>query len=111
MNLRHGAALALVGWYMMVPPTLGDSSWACGRGLIADLYQSFYGRSDPKACEMVFDTPVLDAPLSQWEKVAPFETLSDCEAENQRRRSVWPSSVLERSTECIATDDPRLKAK
>jgi hypothetical protein len=95
----------------MVPPTLGDSSWACGRGLIAELYQSFYGRSDPKVREMAFDTPVLDAPLSQWEKVLPFETLSDCEAESLRRRSASPSSVLERSAECIATDDPRLKPK
>ena len=47
MNLRHAAALALVGWYLMSPPI-----------------QAF--KESP--------VPELSAPLSQWTSVSAFDT-------------------------------------
>jgi hypothetical protein len=50
MNLRHAAALALVGWYLMVPPTVGP-----------------YLRLD------------LRVPVSQWRVVQLVDTATACE--------------------------------
>jgi len=79
MNLRHTAALALVGWYLMAPP------------------QKYRG-----------DTPLVerkfDAPLNQWSIAKAFDEAQDCERERNEDRSfglMWE--------QCIATDDPRLK--
>ena len=50
MNLRHAAALALMGWYLTVPPTVGP-----------------YRRLD------------LRVPVSQWKVVQRFDTATTCE--------------------------------
>jgi hypothetical protein len=55
MNLRHAAALALVGWYLMLPPT--KHPWS------RDLWRWWTGSSNPivKECN-------LDAPFLEWEE-------------------------------------------
>jgi hypothetical protein len=53
MNPRHAAALALVGWYLMVPPVTSD------------------GRTQK------------DAPLSRWYIASNFETKEECEQVRQ----------------------------
>jgi hypothetical protein len=116
MSLRHAAALALVGWYLMVPPLLPDGSVN------------------------------VKAPLSEWsESGQGFDTAQDCnkaraqEAERVVKNldavkreigalpdtgdrplsEVAPStyaryaSVLNKggaflSSRCISSDDPRL---
>jgi hypothetical protein len=58
MNPRHAAALALVGWYLMVPPGAmmkGGKVW----------------------------TFSSDAPIRQWKVREPFDTAADC-ARSQR---------------------------
>ncbi len=95
MNPRHTAALALVGWYLMTPPFA----------------------SGPTG----FDA---NAPLSRWPISQAFDTASECNADRtgviqvsagvaravsdptaQRHLKLWLAS------QCIATDDPRLKGK
>ena len=100
MNLRHAAALALVGWYLMVPPV----HWGIVKA--------------PMRSNTVYFDP--DAPLSQWWTQDSFETLSDC----REGRFVWIKN--ERYAEkpepgktilyhamlnavCVSTDDTRLK--
>jgi hypothetical protein len=102
MSLRHAAALALVGWYLLSPPIVLEGEKAKIDGSV---------------------------PLSQWHRGdRVYETESACEEENAKLRAIaeshknWigPSGsvaaandryVLLTNQRCIATDDPRLKEK
>jgi hypothetical protein len=93
MKPRHAAALALVGWYLMLAPWEGNR--------IAN----------------------TDAPLSEWTINYSFDSAADCEAMRQSKIDMgWKilsrmdATPVERGTadiflyqKCIATDDPRLK--
>jgi hypothetical protein len=81
MKPRHAAALALVGWYLMLPPAVPN---------------------DP-------DKVDSSAPLSQWEVMTTFDSQSQCAAEQTRMIGV--GNKLGRFSQCIASDDPRLKQK
>jgi hypothetical protein len=98
MNLRHAAALALVGWYLMTPPPL------------------FHSKVDVD----------LDAPLSKWTVYSAFDSAQECEAEKVADFHLANQKALGDPTDdpklrgvrdqlmtaqCIATDDPRLKEK
>lgn len=94
MKIRNAAALALVGWYLMVPP-----------------YTKSVGGGAPKGVE-------TDAPLSDWKNLKRFNSVDKCEAQRQKWKSratrdnpiptFWVPYVM---AACIAADDPRLKAK
>jgi hypothetical protein len=134
MNLRHAAALALVGWYLVVPPAL-------------DL------RNPSTQTSGLFVDP--SAPLLKWDTLATYESKAECERDHGERfsrvkareqsdsaeadsiaregaevnqqkplDSEKANALLVRSiaamlkiqsnqrvilSECIATDDPRLK--
>jgi hypothetical protein len=85
MNLRHAAAFALVGWYLMTPP-------------------------DSATAPHYADT---EAPLARWigsnvyfDKLKSCEkTLAELQNKEQDKELIWASS------KCIASDDPRLKEK
>ncbi len=83
MNPRHAAALALVGWYLMMPPQPPSN-----------------GMSDPAT------------PLSVWHVIRSFDDAPDCErvrsATIQGSRAEIQHQVS-LNLLCIATDDPRLK--
>jgi len=105
MNLRHAAALALVGWYLMVPPP-------------ALLNEAIRGS---------------EAHLSLWERRREFYASAlDCEhalkklqAETQRQkeRDLQGAAEMDANLDqhaintyksvgfakCVSTDDPRLK--
>ncbi len=98
MNLRHAAAVALVGWYLMVPPVVEK----------AGSYEADF-----------------NAPLSRWSVDSPFDTAAECRAVNanlvqqqtrvfdqaqahSRERAVAQRLIV---SQCIETDDPRLKEK
>jgi hypothetical protein len=110
MTLRHAAAVALVGWYLMVPPLLPPSAsrdrWAVNSG----------------------------APLGQWETLSSHDTADACTSaaveyrtyiQTQRRKNLAKYHVQPRDedgnvaaadlanslSQCVATDDPRLKEK
>jgi hypothetical protein len=95
MNLRHAAVLAVMGWYLMVPP---HSVWPRNR---------------------------LDfsAPISQWTIIQSFETATACEdcLQEQKEEATtadpwfpkFPTKHMtllqERVARCIFSDNPRLK--
>lgn len=99
MKLRHAAALALVGWYLMLPPLP-------------------IGQTEPDA----------RAPLGDWYILEPFDAASVCQSElvqiadtkSDRRKKLLVDQVNDKQrrylasafpkAQCIATDDPRLKS-
>ncbi len=105
MKSRHAAALAIVAWYLMIPPTGIDN------------------------------TVDAHAALSQWRKGVSFESAKQCNdslkdaiqnpmtpAEYQaatqatRKAKMHPLSMSEMTkrtalSQCVAGDDPRLKRK
>ncbi|HTR26336.1 MAG TPA: hypothetical protein VMI10_20355 [Terriglobales bacterium] len=106
MTLRHAAALALVGWYLIVPPSTR---------------RTVPNPVDP-AHPWHVRTPVDETrPLSEWQKIGQFDSEHDCHRALKRlvyegeepghtqatnpRKPVWGTA------QCIATDDPRLKEK
>ncbi len=85
MNLRHAAALALVGWYLMVPPEPPPD-----------------GMSDPST------------PLSRWHTIGSFDCAQACERIRAAAIEKEPRKLrraAEQNALCIASDDPRLKEK
>lgn len=106
MKPRHAAALALVGWYLMLPPLRVEGP-----------------ASDP-------NTPVeadTKAPLSQWTIVLGFDTAKECydypdhfekilhdakgtSGEEQRGSDAMSRYWFSKS-QCIATDDPRIAGR
>ncbi|MGD0118806.1 MAG: hypothetical protein ABSD30_12125 [Candidatus Binatus sp.] len=93
MKLRHAAALALVGWYLMMPPprTVGDH-----------FETNFY------------------APLSKWPKVRTFDLQSQCETAREALQQKPTGNLVimlgaaeakatTKASRCVATDDPLLK--
>ena len=91
MTPRHIASLALVGWYLITPPST----------LPPDLSYK--------------------APLHKWHIVRAFDTADDCEDSRssffEDSRQKVALNMLEPAyrdfmfAECIASDDPRLKEK
>jgi len=97
MKLRHAAALALVGWYLMLPPLP-------------------MGQTEPDE----------RARLGDWYIFEPFDTGSACQSElvqiadmkSERRKSLLANQGDDKQRqylirafshgECVATDDPRL---
>jgi hypothetical protein len=87
MKPRHAAALALVGWYLMIPPHL---HWNRQR--------------------VTFSS---DAPLREWKVAQPFDEAWKCDERLMQNElacgSTCPLESLWLSAQCIASDDPRLK--
>jgi hypothetical protein len=92
----HHALPVLFGWYLMMPPF---SQWLH--------YQEVAGYTI--------------AELSDWDKFQSFETKQDCETMMRALRYTFdkgrPNPIQNRSqydsrlARCVASDDPRLKAK
>jgi hypothetical protein len=101
MNLRHAAALSLVGWYLMTPPCRSVNSRP----------NSGYG-----SCFMDSQTP-----LREWVRVPDteeFEYKTDClrAISNSCHSEVEADGTTSLEgdlcgADCIAADDPRLKEK
>ena len=91
MNLRHAAALALVGWYLMMPPLDQDTrDWNTA------------------------------APFSEWTTIKSFHSKKDCRVDThealeayriQHFRDATPTPEYEGILRCVANNDPRLKEK
>jgi hypothetical protein len=80
MKLRHATlALALLGWYLMVPPQ--TRTWWVGPQRYDDV-----------------------APLSSWTIEGSFDNAQLCQATRQQAGD----ATMGHGT-CVATDDPRLK--
>jgi hypothetical protein len=108
MNLRHAAALALVGWYLMMPPSKKNdaplSEWT-----ISHSYAS------AEACQSVQNKTRDQAAA----KLKTYDNMTD----KQRRELQHNQAALDQEmadsdsfdaafqSACIASDDPRLKEK
>jgi|HubBroStandDraft_5_1064220.scaffolds.fasta_scaffold2123701_1 hypothetical protein len=84
MNLSHAAVLALIGWYLMVPPPPNND----------------YEQLAPKAA------------LSSWVEIDDFSTLRQCK--NGIERALNENISAEIMVDfgllrCVASNDPRLK--
>ncbi len=99
MKLRHAAALALVGWFLMLAPRTSDS------------------------LPVTYDTSV---PLNTWTRIGSYDTPAECDegkkevpaeilqaeagrSEEQKKLANETIVNLLKASTCIATDDPRLK--
>ncbi|HYL59095.1 MAG TPA: hypothetical protein VEU51_09500 [Candidatus Acidoferrales bacterium] len=87
MRLHHAAALALAGWYLMIPPPLHDA-----------------GKSGVD----------VRARLSEWLVFSAHDAAHECEGAKFLNREAHKqpgdaASAKFDSAQCIATDDPRLK--
>ena len=92
MRPRHAAALALVVWYLMIPPVRGTPGEILGH-----------------------------APLSQWDFYDQYDSKAECEnsipsdkgvRENMKQCSNGDCAInvaLPGYGRCIAANDPRLK--
>jgi hypothetical protein len=88
VNFSHAAALAPMGWYLMVPPPLSHS---------------------PKNAQIV--------PLSRWTRAGAFQSEESCDMKRTAiskldpalgdHRGLPPEEVYD--AQCVAVDDPRLK--
>ncbi len=108
MNLRHAAALALVGWYLMMPPTATPDP---NMGL---KYWSNEGSFDTATeCRAAYNDRVYkfghmsDKDWKAWDD-GYFATHRD---HLDRAWTLRHFEELAVSSQCIATDDPRLKEK
>jgi hypothetical protein len=94
VTLRHAAALALVGWYMMIPPLSRTVR-----------FEVDYG-----------------APLSAWPIMRSFDNAERCEDYRSHELEKYrasaaaaPTNILQTFSnamlfsQCAASDDPRLK--
>jgi hypothetical protein len=91
MKPHHAAALALVGWYLIAPPSMLPPG---------DAYKE---------------------PLRKWHILRGFDTADDCEDylstffEDSRQKDALnmlePANRDYMFAECVASDDPRLKEK
>jgi len=87
MTFRHAAALALMGWYLMVPPT----------------HRTTHG--------VAWDD---NLPLNLWRHVFSYDMAKECQAQIEHMQSSLAKMAEEMGAEfarCIASDDPRLKGE
>jgi hypothetical protein len=98
MKFRHAAAFAVMGWYLISPPTLSNT------------------------------TADVAAPLSHWQIISSFDTAIGCEhrrrteekrindpkvqAELAAKTKNWNLATAQArvtASVCVASDDPRFK--
>jgi hypothetical protein len=98
MNIGHTIALALVGWYLMVPPDLAQTSWDCT-----------LSRGSQFWIDQCVDVPDPTAPLSKWHDVAhPIVNSPECEVAANHQAIGTTIRDMGYHSRCIASDDPRL---
>jgi hypothetical protein len=134
MKSRHTAVLALVGWYLLVPPF--KHSWT---GDVQYWMQQMPGvLSSGSTPSPIVDKCTPAAPLSEWTQLDEYEKLAECKSAQEKAqdktreqiksaenalheefKDAGPSKAEKLRTEeevdcalyarCVATDDPRLK--
>jgi hypothetical protein len=125
MKLRHAAALALVGWYLMVPPRGVES-----KDISHHLFHDTKEATDALLNKTAEIGPDPTQPYSDWAIMSSYDTGGQCEQERRKYLEIAAnakereyrdsqgqplSDQIKISTKqyefavCIATDDPRLK--
>ena len=94
MKISHATALALAGWYLMVPP-----GHAADVGTRWYMMTAPFVRSSPDSAMSFADS---SAPISRWRMDMDFPTQKACEALLPQGASAQGSASWLR---CISTDD------
>jgi hypothetical protein len=110
MNLRHSAALALVVWYLMIPPNLAKTSCSCAGGFQGRIFDAWIGSNKRMDnCTRWGKIADFDTAFSQWSPIGTFDTSEQCEAQRaknlvQEDNPVFPGppSMQQR---CVAAAD------
>jgi hypothetical protein len=115
MTLRHAAALALVGWYLMMPPLAADLDSTCGADRLlpatSDLFVSLLTWRNPSEvnmirCDSLRHEVRYDAPMTDWSQVGSFESLAACQAEYEsNQRPLNNEEVLNRGVAKMELSD------
>jgi len=108
MKMRHAAALALVGWYLMVPPNKNEdtpiSEWVVRRT---------YDSAD--ACQQgaTSERAQAAARLRQYDNMSASERRNLEHNQEALDREIADNESIDRSfrATCIEQGDPRLKGK
>lgn len=98
MNLRHAAALALVGWYLMVPPAIPNSHEV--------------NKSAPVSQWTIRRTFPLDAGCENAKyhlRTQALAAQANKDATGRRGRMDPDLFCILCNAACVSTDDPRLK--
>jgi hypothetical protein len=131
MNLRHAAAVALVGWYLMVPPLGPNGSIDPNAPL--SRWEQYEGHDNAAACEVAHSQLLDLADVIQRRVQKSEESLTqklngisreqvenanpDKLKEFERKLDEARAGVKriqnyvdgDRASKCVASDDPRLK--
>ena|ERR1700733_11703725 len=109
MNLRHAAALALVGWYLMLPPLKEKS-------VVADAplseWKMVEGFDTAHDCESANSSLVEQAKKTSSQEERKFKASQGDKSSSQNLEALQQLYFLEVVVplqKCIASDDPRLK--
>jgi hypothetical protein len=99
MTIRHAVAFALVGWYLMVPPTIPGTSEVNQSALLS---QWKIRRKFPHS------QGARLAKARLYDQALAAQTEND--AVNPRRGGIPALHCILCKAQCVAEDDPRLKA-
>ena len=119
MNLRHAAALALVGWYLMVPPMVQKEDWQLGvRHSTAPLSEWFIWNSfdTADACTKARDAlrarPLSNALTDDYHRwlAGRASSINLLEEWENIYSDLLAINNAFSQAQCIATDDPRLNS-
>jgi len=105
MKLCRGAVLAIVGWYLMIPPIGADNKIDAHAPLAA--WRRGVSFDSQKACEESLKD-AIENPMT------PAEYEAAAKATRKARMHPLSKSEMTRRTaesRCVAGDDPRLKGK
>jgi hypothetical protein len=109
MKTRHAAALALVGWYLMVAPAAEHqpqlTQSLSNEDLMACTARAFTHTDRPANPRC----PIRDsdAPFNRWITIGSYDTAAGCLAGRLMLRD--KGDLRLHDSKCIATDDSRLK--
>jgi hypothetical protein len=98
MKLRHAAALALLGWYLMLPPRIVDR---------------FYPDAPLSQWKRFGQTEYANKEQCEAERESLRDRVKDVDAEKLPPERYTARTMVRglNAVQCIASDDPRLKEK
>jgi hypothetical protein len=103
-------AIVFAAWYLMVPPSMRQESWACRGDLFAGIARQFFGTGDEKSCEQLAGIADISAPLIKWHEMGSFED-RDAYEEARDKYVAVPGSRPENVAECFPDGYPGLSGR
>jgi hypothetical protein len=103
-------AIVFAAWYLMMPPSMREESWACGGDLFARISHQLFDTGDEKICEQLAGIADISAPLIKWHETGSFESRGACE-EARDKYVALPGSRPENVAKCFPGGYPGLTAR